>query len=124
MQAAQPPIKAFLKDESAAVSVEWVVITAGVIALGVGAYGAFSVRPDKFDESEIRTLVRYKMEQYGAIPGDDYTIIERMLYSVRLQVSAFKGCIGFGIDGGQDQNGNHVTMAQSPTEQFCNWSGL
>ena len=50
-----------------------------IIALCVVAYGAFSLRPDKFDESEIRTLVRYKMEQYGAIPGDDYTIIERML---------------------------------------------
>jgi Flp pilus assembly pilin Flp len=37
MQAAQPTIKAFLKDESAAVSVEWVVITAGVMALCVGA---------------------------------------------------------------------------------------
>ena len=84
MQTAHPPIKAFLMDEFAAVSVEWVVITAGVIALCVCAYGAFLVRPDKFDESEIRTLVRYKMEQYGAIPGDDYTIIERMLYSVRL----------------------------------------
>ena len=114
----------FLIDDNAAVSVEWVVITAGVIALGVGAYGAFSVRPDKFDETEMRTLVRYKMEQYGAIAGDDYTIIERMLYSVRLQVSAFKGCIGFGIDGGQDQNGNDVTIAQSPTEAFCRWSDL
>ena len=50
-----------------------------IIALCVVAYGAFSVRPNKFDESEIRTLVRYKMEQYGAIPGDNYTIIERML---------------------------------------------
>ena len=50
-----------------------------IIALCVVAYGAFSVRPNKFDESEIRTLVRCKMEQYGAIPGDNYTIIERML---------------------------------------------
>ena len=61
-------ITRFCKDEAASISIEWVVITAGVIALGVGAYGAFSVRPDKFDETEMRTLVRYKMEQYGAIP--------------------------------------------------------
>ena len=124
MQVAQPPIKAFLKDESAAVSVEWVVITAGVIALGVGAYGAFSVRPDKFDETEMRTLVRYKMEQYGAIPGDDYTIIERMLYSVRIQVTAFKGCIGFGVESGKDQNGNEVVLGQRPTDYFCRWADL
>ena len=124
MQVAQPPIKAFLKDESAAVSFEWVVITAGVIALGVGAYGAFSVRPDKFDETEMRTLVRYKMEQYGAIPGDDYTIIERMLYSVRLQVTAFKGFIVFGVESGTDHNGNEVVLGQRPTDYFCRWADL
>jgi len=117
-------ITSFWNDEPAAVSVEWVVITAGVVALGVGAYGAFSVRPDKFDESEFRSLFRYKMEQYGALPGDDYTIIERMLYSVRLQVSAFKGCIDFGVDAGQDQNGNDIVLGRKPTEYFCRWADL
>ena len=124
MQAARAHIAAFGQDETAAVSVEWVVITAGVIALCVGAYGAFSVRPDKFDESEMRTLVRYKMEQYGAISGDDYTIVERMLYSVRLQVTAFKGCIGFGVEIGKDQNGNEVVLGQRPTDYFCRWANL
>ena len=52
MQATRAHIAAFCRDEAAAVSVEWVVLTAGVIALCVGAYGAFSVRPDKFDETE------------------------------------------------------------------------
>ena len=41
----------------------------------------------------MRTLMRYKLEQFGAIPDDDCTIIERMLYSVRLQVTALQGCI-------------------------------
>ena len=124
MQATRAHIAAFCRDEAAAVSVEWVVLTAGVIALCVGAYGAFSVRPDKFDETEIRTLVRYKMEQYGAIPRDDYTIIERMLYSVRLQVTAFKGCIGFGVESGKDQNGNEVVLGRIPTDYFCRWADL
>ena len=113
MQAARAHIAAFGQDE-----------TAGVIALCVGAYGAFSVRPGKFDESEMRTLVRYKMEQYGAISGDDYTIVERMLYSVRLQVTAFKGCIGFGVESGKDQNGNEVVLGQRPTDYFCRWAKL
>ena len=119
-----PNIALFWKDENAAITVEWVVITAGVIALGVGAYGAFSVRPDKFDETEMRTLVRYKMEQYGAISGDDYTIIEQMLCSLRLQVTAFKGCIGFGVESGKDQNGNDVVLGQRPTDYFCRWADL
>ena len=121
----QKRILAFVYDEDGGWSTgEWAVITAGVIALCVGAYGAFSVRPDKFDETEIRSLLRYKMEQDGAIPGDDYTIIERMLYSVRLQVTAFKGCIGFGVDGGKDQNGNDVVFGQRPTDYFCRWADL
>ena len=91
-------ITRFCKDEAASISIEWVVITAGVIALGVGAYGAIS--------------------------GDDYTIVERMLYSVRLQVTAFKGCIGFGVEAGQDQNGNDVVLGQRPADYFCRWADL
>ena len=82
------------------------------------------VRPDKFGESETRTLVRYKMEQYGAIPGDDYTIIERMLTVCAFGSAHLKGFFGSGVYGGQDQHGNDVTIAQSPTEAFCNWSDL
>ena len=35
-------IKSFLRDETGAITVEWVILTAGVIALGIGAYSAFS----------------------------------------------------------------------------------
>ena len=33
----------FLRDERGAVTIEWVVLTAGVIALGVTAYAAFKI---------------------------------------------------------------------------------
>jgi hypothetical protein len=72
----------------------------------------------------MRTLVRYKMEQYDAISGEDYTIVECMLDSVRLQVTAFKGCIGFGVESGKDQNGNEVVLGQRPTDYFCRWANL
>ena len=72
----------------------------------------------------MRTLRRCKLEQFDAIYDDDYTIIERMLYSVRLQVTAFKGCIGFGVEGGKDQNGNEVVLGQRPTDYFCRWADL
>ena len=73
---------------------------------------------------KMRTLVRFKMELSGAIPSDDYTIIERMLYSVRLQVTAFKGCIGFGFQSGKDQNGNEVVLERQPKDYFCRWADL
>ena len=33
----------FLRDERGAVTIEWVVLTAGVIALGITAYAAFKI---------------------------------------------------------------------------------
>ena len=33
----------FLRDERGAVTIEWVVLTAGVIALGITAYVAFKI---------------------------------------------------------------------------------
>ena len=72
----------------------------------------------------MRTLMRYKLEQFGAIPDDDCTIIERMLYSVRLQVTALQGCIGFGVESGKDQNGNEVVLGQRPTDYFCRRADL
>ncbi len=112
----------FWRDQKGAITIEWVVITAGVVALGVASYGAFSVRSDKFDESEMRMLFRYKMEQYNAIPSDDYTIIERLIYSAKLQMTAFKGCIGFGVHAGQNQNGEDVYFGERPSDIFCNWA--
>lgn len=55
------------------------------------------------------------MEQYGASSNDDYTIIERMLYSVRIQVIAFKVCVGFGVDAEKDLYGNEIVLGQRPT---------
>lgn len=116
------PISNFWRDQNGAITIEWVVFTAGVVALAVASYGAFSVRSDKFNESEMRMLFRYKMEQYNAIPSDDYTIIERLIYSAKLQMTAFKGCIGFGVYAGQDQNGKDVYFGERPTDTFCNWA--
>lgn len=39
----QKEFMSFLRDERGAVSVEWVVLTAGVIALAIAAYGAFKI---------------------------------------------------------------------------------
>lgn len=118
------PISNFWRDQNGAITIEWVVVTAGVVALAVASYGAFSVRSDKFNESEMRMLFRYKMEQYNAIPSDDYTIIERLIYSAKLQMTAFKGCIGFGVHGGQDQDGKDVYFAERPSDAFCNWADM
>lgn len=40
-------IKNFRKDDSGAVTVDWVVLTAAVVALAVGAYGTISSNTEK-----------------------------------------------------------------------------
>ena len=37
-----------ISDETGALTIEWVVLTAGVIALGIAVYGAFKNRNGKF----------------------------------------------------------------------------
>ena len=39
-------VKRFFSDETGAVTIEWVVLTAGVIALGIAAYSAFKIDTD------------------------------------------------------------------------------
>ena len=39
----QKELMSFLRDERGAVTIEWVVLTAGVIALGIAAYSAFKI---------------------------------------------------------------------------------
>ena len=45
----QTELKRFLCDQDGAITIEWVILTAGVIALGIAAYGAFKIdREDSF----------------------------------------------------------------------------
>ena len=39
-------VKKFISDEAGAVTIEWVVLTAGVIALGIAGYSAFKIDMD------------------------------------------------------------------------------
>lgn len=39
-------LNAFLKDEDGAVSIDWVVLTAAIVAMGVAAGGAISTASD------------------------------------------------------------------------------
>ena len=39
-------VKKYISDETGAVTIEWVVLTAGVIALGIAGYSAFKIDMD------------------------------------------------------------------------------
>ena len=39
-------VKEFVSDEAGAVTIQWVVLTAGVIAIGIAGYSAFKIDMD------------------------------------------------------------------------------
>lgn len=92
----------FLTDEDGAVTVDFVVLTAGVIALGVVAASQFVVSDDDIDEmdpnySELDYIAQYIMEQLGIIPAPNRSVMDRLTRTIRVKTILFKVCIGFGM---------------------------
>ena len=64
-------IKSFLRDETGAITVEWVILTAGVIALGIGAYSAFSFELDDSTTNELDFVATTWMQNNGMLDKPD-----------------------------------------------------
>ena len=64
-------IKPFLRDETGAIIVEWVILTAGVIALGIGAYSAFSFELDDSTINELDFVAMTWMQNNGMLDKSD-----------------------------------------------------
>ena len=77
----------FLRDERGAVTIEWVVLSAGVIALGIAAYGAFKI------DTENTTAVLL-VTQDGSRPimiGGN--AISQLIARTKLEAMVFVSCI-------------------------------
>ena len=80
-------VKKFISDEAGAVTIEWVVLTAGVIALGIAAYGAFKI------DTENTTAVLL-VNQDGSRPimiGGN--AISQLIARTKLETMIFVSCI-------------------------------
>ena len=80
-------LMSFLRDERGAVTIEWVVLTAGVIALGIAAYGAFKI------DTENTTAVLL-VNQDGSRPimiGGN--AISQLIARTKLEAIVFVSCI-------------------------------
>jgi len=79
-------IKSFLRDETGAITVEWVIITAGVIALSIGAYSAFSL--------ELDFMAMTWMQNNGMLDKPNRGPIGELIHGIRYKLTAFKSCLG------------------------------
>ena len=87
-------IKSFLRDETGAITVEWVVLTAGVIALGIGAYSAFSFELDDSTTNELDFVAMSWMQNNGYLDKPDRGPIGELIHAIRYKMTAFKSCLG------------------------------
>jgi Flp pilus assembly pilin Flp len=80
-------LMSFLRDERGAVTIEWVVLTAGVIALGIAAYGAFKIDTEN-------TAAVLLVNQDGSKPimiGGN--AISQLIARTKLEAMIFVSCI-------------------------------
>lgn len=77
----------FTKDEAGAVTIEWVVLTAGVIALAIAAYSAFKIDTDN-------TYAVLVVTQNGSTPHmGGGNAISQLIARTKLESMIFISCI-------------------------------
>ena len=80
-------VKKFISDEAGAVTIEWVVLTAGVIALGIAGYCAFKIDMDS------STITVAHHSSGGTLPMvDGGNAITRLIKTVELKLKMFRAC--------------------------------
>lgn len=77
----------FYRDENGAVTVEWVVLTAGVIALGIAGYGAFKI---DMDSSTISVAHHSSGGTLPKVSGGN--AMTRLMKTVELEMKMFRAC--------------------------------
>ena len=93
MSKVQNCIKSFLRDETGAITVEWVILTAGVIALSIGAYSAFSFELDDNTTNELDFMAMTWMQNNGMLDKPNRGPIGELIHGIRYKLTAFKSCL-------------------------------
>lgn len=91
-------LQAFGQNEKGAITVEWVIITAGVCTLGMGMNTVFKIDPKQQVADELSYIVLSNMPismnpqtQEGIGP------LDKLIEVIRYKTIVLRGCLGFGI---------------------------
>ena len=97
-------VKIFISDEIGAVKIEWVVLTAGVIALGIARYSAF-----KIDMDSSKIIVAHHSESRTRSLVNGGNAITRLVKSVELELKMFRA-FNFSSAGAQFESGSNAAV--------------
>lgn len=111
----------FLTDEDGAVTVDFVVLTAGAIAMAIGIYSQFGSSEDEIysvdaSHSEVDYVLLYMMETDGVIDAPKRSFIDKITRTIRVKTILFQACLGFGITLNGSVVGKDVDY-----EQYCSY---
>ena len=102
-------LKKFVRDESGAITVDWVVVTAGVIALAVGIGYSMGLGDPKLfeiedEQNELDMVYLHWAETNGLIESPKRSLIGNLTRTIRIKVILFNACIGRGMN----HNGHNI----------------
>ena len=109
-------LQAFGKNEEGAITVEWVVITAGICTLAMGMYMVFKIDPKQEVTDELSYIVMSNMSiSMNPQTQDGMGPLDKLLEVIRYKTIVLRGCLGFGISS------TSGTMGQTPEmrENLC-----
>ena len=107
-------LKKFIRDESGAITVDWVVVTAGVIALAVGVGYSMGIGDPEFfeiedEQNELDMVYLHWAETNGLIEAPKRSLIGNLTRTIRIKVILFNACIGRGMN-----HHGHTILGDNP----------
>ena len=113
-------LQAFGKSEEGAITVEWVILTAGVCTLAIGVctlamgmYTVFKIDPKQEVTDELSYIVLSNVPismnpqtQEGIGP------LDKLLEVIRYETIVLRGCLGFGISSMSETTGKETAMRE------------
>lgn len=94
-QAVWAKILGFGKDEKGVITVDWVVITAAVVTLGMGVYAMFSFEVVDPSSDELTFIGMAYMEQTGwnGMEAPNRGPIGNLIHVIQYKMILFKSCL-------------------------------
>ena len=104
----------FGKNEDGAITVEWVILTAGVCRLAMGMYMVFKIDPKQEVTDELSYIILSNMPismnpqtQEGMGP------LDKLLEVIRYKTIVLRGSLGFGISSMSGTMGKDPAMREN-----------
>ena len=112
-------LKKFVRDESGAITVDWVVVTAGVIALAVGIGYSMGLGDPKLfeiedEQNELDMVYLHWAETNGHLEAPKRSLIGNLTRTIRVKIILFNACLGRGLN----YNGHNILGDDPDTAAF------